>query len=116
MPYFVSNLSGGYSTSEVKTGETWIDGNPIYRKVIDFGSLPNSASKTKAHGITSLKDVISVRGIANFASGARVPLPFTSTLASSSIMLSCDASLITIQTATDRSTATAKIIIEYTKN
>ena len=35
-----------YSTNEVKTGGKWIDGKPIYRKVVDFGALPNASEKT----------------------------------------------------------------------
>ena len=31
---------GNYSTTETLTGETWIDGRPIYRKVLHFGALP----------------------------------------------------------------------------
>ena len=34
---YVDN-SNSYSTEEVKTGGTWIDGKPIYRKVL-FGSI-----------------------------------------------------------------------------
>ena len=30
---YINNINT-YSTSEVKTGDTWIDGKPIYRKVI----------------------------------------------------------------------------------
>jgi hypothetical protein len=36
-----------YSTSEVATGETWIDGKPIYRKIIDCGALPNATTKKR---------------------------------------------------------------------
>lgn len=32
-----------YSTSEVLTGDTWIDGKPIYLKVIDWGTIPSGA-------------------------------------------------------------------------
>lgn len=45
----VTNVSGGeelteiYSTEEVKTNKTWIDGKPIYRKVFT-GTLPTAAS------------------------------------------------------------------------
>ena len=38
----LTNLST-YSTEEVKTGETWIDGKPIYRKVIT-GTLNKAGS------------------------------------------------------------------------
>lgn len=34
-----------YSTSEQNTGRKWIDGKDIYQITIDFGALPNTASK-----------------------------------------------------------------------
>ena len=40
----VNELKGGeeYSTSEVNTGKTWIDGKPIYRQVYKYTSTSNS--------------------------------------------------------------------------
>lgn len=35
-----------YSTSEVKTGATWIDGKPIYRKVIDTTTIGKNKTGT----------------------------------------------------------------------
>lgn len=43
-----------YDVEEVKTGGIWLDGKPIYRKVIDFGALPTAGSKSVAHGITDI--------------------------------------------------------------
>lgn len=40
-----------YSTSETTTGKTWIDGKPIYRKVIEFGAMSGNNRYTIAHGI-----------------------------------------------------------------
>lgn len=47
-----------YSTSEVQTNKVWIDGKPIYRKVIDCGNLPNNEAKNVAHSISNLGYVI----------------------------------------------------------
>ncbi len=33
-----------YSTSEINTGKIWIDGKPIYRKVINLGSWTSNSS------------------------------------------------------------------------
>ena len=41
----ITNLTT-YSTEEVKTGETWIDGKPIYRKVVYVNNLANNTVKT----------------------------------------------------------------------
>lgn len=32
-------VGNNYSTDEIKTGQTWIDGKPIYRKVISTGAI-----------------------------------------------------------------------------
>ncbi len=53
---------GDYSTSEVDTGYKWIDGKPIYKKTVSFGSLPNSTSKSVAHGISGISNVIEFKG------------------------------------------------------
>jgi microcystin-dependent protein len=68
-----------YSTSEINTGKKWIDGKPIYRKVIDCGVLPNATSKSIATGLVNLSTVISIKGIANTAgAGTCLPIPYVS--------------------------------------
>jgi len=52
-----------YSTDEQIVG-TWIDGKPIYQKTIDCGSFPNNSVKNVAHGISNIKNVISISGYA----------------------------------------------------
>lgn len=46
-----------YSTSEVNTGKTWIDGKPIYRKVVDAGSSSGSGFLTVAHNIANIDTI-----------------------------------------------------------
>ena len=45
------------TTREVKTNETWIDGKPIYRKVIELGSINSDGSKTFNHGISNVDNI-----------------------------------------------------------
>ena len=40
-----------HSNIEQKTGETWIDGKPIYTKTINTGALKPSSAKNVAHNI-----------------------------------------------------------------
>ena len=61
---YVDN-SNSYSTQEVKTGGTWIDGKPIYRKVVDIGTLPDTTSKNVQHNIQNLDSVVNLKLIAN---------------------------------------------------
>lgn len=49
-----------YSTTEKNTGATWIDGKTIYKKTINFGSLPNNTSKQVSHNITGISRVIKI--------------------------------------------------------
>ena len=69
--------SNSYSTDEVKTGGKWIDGKPIYRKVVNFGALV-AGSKAVAHGISNLGDIIHISGVARAANNTSLPLPYAS--------------------------------------
>ena len=53
-----------YSTNETLTGEKWIDGKPIYRKVVDVGTLPNTTSKIVLHNIQNINSVVNLKLIA----------------------------------------------------
>ena len=66
-----------YSTDEIKTGGKWIDGKPIYKKVVDFGALPNNTSKTVAHGISNLEKAIMASGFAINNNGESIYIPHT---------------------------------------
>ena len=43
-----------YSTDEQVIG-TWIDGKPLYRKVIEMGNMTKENYKIKAHNIKNIK-------------------------------------------------------------
>ena len=57
--------SNSYSTEEIKTGGTWIDGKPIYRKVVNVGTLPDKTSKNVQHNIQNLDKVLEIKLVAN---------------------------------------------------
>lgn len=44
-------------TTESWTGKYWIDGKKIYRKTINFGSLPNRSDKYVNHNISNLNNI-----------------------------------------------------------
>lgn len=53
-----------YSTEEVKTNKVWIDGKPIYRKVIVL-TLPATATDTKFGYFTAdFETIVNIEGIA----------------------------------------------------
>lgn len=105
-----------YSTTEINTGAKWIDGSPIYKKTIDFGTLPNAAEKTVNHGITNLGVIISVGGTAKSNStGNQVPLPFVSTSVANQIYLTTTPTGITMGCDANRSTLYGYVTLYYTK-
>ena len=58
------NNSNSYSTNEIKTGGKWIDGKPIYRKVVDIGTLPSKGIKMVLHNIQNLNKVLEAKLVA----------------------------------------------------
>lgn len=110
--------SGGgvdYSTTEQDLGVKWIDGKEIYRKVVDFGALPNNTVKSVASGLTG-ETIVKMYGIAKSGTDFS-PLPSTATNVIYTITLSYNATdhEINIYTATDMSSYSADIVLEYTK-
>ena len=109
-----------YSTDEVETEKTWIDGKPIYRKVIDFGALPNAGFKNVAHNIEGLDSVICLRGIGKTTTTNNFyPIPFVGNGAmfnNATATMRINATEVTIATTTDVTSHTAYVILEYTKS
>lgn len=104
-----------YSTTETATNAKWINGKTIYRKVIDFGSLPNATTKSVGHDISNLETMITLRGIA-YSSNESLPIPFShvSSMAAQ-VQIYVSGSNIIIATGSDRSSQSAYVILEYTK-
>lgn len=112
----VSNLQA-YSTTEINTGMKWIDGKLIYRKVINFGTLPNNGGKSVNTGITDLGEIINIRGYSDNGNQT-LPIPHVATSPQNSIQIACGLNnqQVRITTASDRSSYTnTKVILEYTK-
>ena len=53
--------SNSYSTEETLTGGTWIDGKPIYRKVITFNLVPASVNYTEIINVLNLDLLLTAR-------------------------------------------------------
>lgn len=52
---YADDENGVYSTSEIDTGRVWIDGRPIYRKVIrGIVNMTGNSTSRLAHGIQGL--------------------------------------------------------------
>lgn len=108
-----------YTKTEKAVG-TWIDGKTIYRKTVDFGTLPSNNSKSVNHNISNLNYVVKIEGISKrstdgvFFSIGNVPNP--SAGISAAISVTADNSKIVIQTGIDRTDMSAFVTLYYTKN
>lgn len=108
-----------YSTSEINTGATWIDGSAIYKKTVNFGTLPNATSKDVAHGISNLGRVVKIEGYAFRSSDStNFPIPFASENgANNCIGITVTQTNISIGTGTDRSNISeCYVTLYYTKS
>lgn len=107
-----------YSYDEIVVGK-WVDGKTIYRKVVDFGQLPNATTKLVAHNIANVDKFVSITGIA-YASAVGIFVPLPLVYSGSDYLynteFTADRTNIRIVCARNKSDLQAVIILEYTKN
>lgn len=116
MQDYVANYdySYKYSTSEKRAG-TWIDGKPIYKMTINFGTLPNNNTKTVNHNIANIDNIVGIEGLAVGANNS-LPLPFIFlNNYAYSIQMYVSKTYVSIQTGNDRTGHTGYVTISYTK-
>jgi hypothetical protein len=90
----------------------------VFRKVVNFGALPNNATKTAAHGLTITAGYTFTRiyGATTRPSTAFLPLPYASTTAANSIELWVDGTNINVKTGINYTAYTVTyIVLEYLK-
>ena len=110
--------SNSYSTNEVKTGGKWIDGKPIYRKVVNFGALPNATTNVVSFDNINADTFVKIEGIAMSNIGNAITIPFADTSsATQSITIFASSTSISINTGTVNRSDYIKcyITLEYTK-
>lgn len=92
----------------------------VFRKIINFGALPNNATKTVAHDLTPQTSWTFTRiyGAASDTAGkVYIPLPYSVATLNENIELWVDATNVSIKTAVDFSAYTITyIVLEYLKN
>ncbi len=113
-----ANPSINFSFSEQDTGRTYVSGEIIYQKTIDVGGLPNATSKDVAHNITGLDFVIDMFGVSKDTSSDNyLPLPNVDDIASFSVRLQVDSTVIRLDTGEDRTAFdTSHVTLQYTKS
>lgn len=102
---------GNYLNTEVDTGFKWINGKNIFKKTINLGTLPNSASTSTAHGITGMTAVVEYRGIGMNLGG----MQFIDFQQGNGINTFIDATNVNIATTISRSSFTGYMTLWYTK-
>lgn len=109
----VARFTGAnYSTDEVKTSNTWIDGKPIYRKV--YQGVTNGASL----GISNLNDIVSLRAISSPMLGANrwQAMPWAYNNNETAIAVSTSLTWSIIYRDGYIPSTTLYVILEYTKS
>lgn len=72
------NNSDSYSTSEVKTNGRWIDGKPIYRKVISNITTPSTTNSWVSIGsVSNVSALINMYGFVTASDGRKMPINFS---------------------------------------
>jgi hypothetical protein len=122
--------AGYYNTSEFVNGQVFFP-NPllnsstpetpefrqVFRKVINFGALPNTTTKSVPHGITITPTTTFTRiygAASNPTSNVYLPLPFASPTLADNIELYVDLTNVVVITANNESLfTTTYIILEY---
>ena len=124
-----SKDSGVYDTLETITGQKYLPvfstataSNATYRDVfrviVNFGSLPNTGTKSVAHGLTigSTWTVTRLYGAATNPSNSFIPLPYASPTLANNIELNVDGTNVNVITGSDRTAYTASyVVLEYMK-
>lgn len=116
---------GLYLTQEIASFiQYFTPDNPLvnrngYRKVVDFGALPNTATKSVAHGITFDSNSTMTRIYAtatNPTTPSYIPIPYASTTGAD-IELWADGTNVNIRTNSNWSTYTrCYVVLEWLKN
>lgn len=111
---YVNNINN-YSTSETFTGKHWVNGKPIYRKVLNNISIIEGTAHTIETGITNIENLTKLEGILkNTGNSQYVDIPaYYSPTIFISANYKYDENRIYYDSATF--SGTAIIILEYTK-
>lgn len=117
--YFDEGLqrTQSYSTTETLTGGTWIDGKPIYRKVIENNTVSGSGWQTLiSSGFESVKTMVKIYGILYTNDGYIISLPWGETSYAISVRFNTTNKKIYIKMeSTAFYNRPYKLVFEYTK-
>ncbi len=113
--------SQGYFPSAAMIANDYTSANTrgVFRKVINFGALPNTATKSVAHGIsiTTTFTFTRIYATASDTTGLTyIPIPYASPTDASNIELSVDVTNVNITTGSNRTNYNVTyVVLEYLK-
>ncbi len=106
---------GSFTTTEVDTGKTWIDGKKIYRKTVSQAAAGGETSLSIATGLSGLSSYW-ISSPSFLASGAtRFPLPYINGATTHSMSVSMTSESAVFVTSDNIPAGTLYVTIEYTK-
>ena len=111
---YINNINN-HSTSETFTGKHWVNGKPIYRKVLNNISIIEGTAHTIETGITNIENLTKLEGILKNTGNSQyvvIPAYYSPTIFISA-NYKYDENRIYYDSATF--SGTAIIILEYTK-
>lgn len=109
-----ASSSTRYSTEEQRIG-TWIDGRPIYQKVISIGTVSTTEVATPT-GITNIKEVIDLKGGGTMTAGQFLKWGFENSGGFCSCYYELSSNKVkSIVSTTNYNLKQAYAILEYTK-
>lgn len=112
-----NNLYHNYTTGETLSGDIWIDGSPVYRKVIQINSVIKNLS-TFAHNISGITNIVNIKGYGKITDNAFVPINscLTNGVKQYNSCVCLEGNNIIFYMSADREKfISANVIIEYTK-
>lgn len=108
------------NTSTTGTKPAGAEYRQVFRKVISFGALPNTTTKSVAHNIITTSGFTFTRIYATASDTATpmyIPIPFASSTAADIISLDVNGTHVNITTASDKTAYTITyVVLEYIKN
>lgn len=103
-----------YSANETNTGKTWIDGKPIYRKVLEFTTSSSSVTGWTNIAVidSNMDNIINIYGYTLFG-GNKTPIPRYESTEYYLIFLAVGGNLR--YRSVGFTSATCELVVEYTK-
>lgn len=116
-----------YRPSEIFTGQIWFNENNTnrirngFRTVVNFGSLPNTTTKSVGHGIANINSNFVLTHLFGSASDTSaltyIPLPYVEVSTGNNIQIDMDAANVNITTLDNKSSYDkCYVIIEYLRS